>query len=573
MEDRLNQIAERLRQVERELADPAVYSDQQRLKNLSREQKELTPVVETFTALQQTEQAIAEAREMLSDPELRELAQEELTRTKEQRERLAEELKRLLLPRDPNDEKSVVLEIRGGVGGEEGALFAADLLRMYTMYAERRGWQLEIVSQNVTELGGVKEVCATVEGDGAWSRLKFEAGTHRVQRVPETESGGRIQTSAATVAVMPEAEETELSIDPKDLRIDTFRSSGAGGQHVNKTESAIRITHLPTGTVVECQDERSQYKNKDRAMKILRSKLYEAEQARQNAEIAATRRSQVGTGDRSGKIRTYNFPQNRVTDHRLTGDSKNFNLAAVINGDLDALIDALTLADQTRRLQEGYEKGELALHANTKTRYDTAGPQVVKALEKRHFEAYYVSTAAEAVEKVVELIPKEHTVSWGGTATVDALGIKQRLAQEGIALIDRDTAQTPQERQEMLKKALTCGTFLMSSNAISADGQLVNIDGTGNRVAALCFGPEQVIVVAGMNKVTGDLEGAMRRAREVAAPVNAQRFAGLKTPCSVTGLCADCTGPDSICCQIVTTRICRPAGRIKVVLVGEELGF
>ena len=246
----------------------------------------------------------------------------------------------------------------GVSGGEEGALFAADLLRMYTMYAERRGWQLEIVSQNVTELGGVKEVCATVEGDGAWSRLKFEAGTHRVQRVPETESGGRIQTSAATVAVMPEAEETELSIDPKDLQIDTFRSSGAGGQHVNKTESAIRITHLPSGTVVECQDERSQYKNKDRAMKILRSKLYEAEQARQNAEIAATRRSQVGTGDRSGKIRTYNFPQNRVTDHRLTGDSKNFNLAAVINGDLDALIDALTLADQTRRLQEGYEKGE-----------------------------------------------------------------------------------------------------------------------------------------------------------------------------------------------------------------------
>lgn len=213
------------------------------------------------------------------------------------------------------------------------------------------------------------------------------------------------------------------------------------------------------------------------------------------------------------------------------------------------------------------------MDANTKKRYDKAGPQVVKALEKRHFEAYYVSTAAEAVEKVVELIPKEHTVSWGGTATVDALGIKQRLAQEGIALIDRDTAQTPQERQEMLKKALTCGTFLMSSNAISADGQLVNIDGTGNRVAALCFGPDQVIVVAGMNKVAGDLEGAMRRAREVAAPVNAQRFAGLKTPCSVTGLCADCTGPDSIRCQIITTRICRPAGRIKVVLVGEELGF
>ena len=349
MEDRLNQIAERLRQVERELADPAVYSDQQRLKNLSREQKELTPVVETFTALQQAEQAIAEAREMLSDPELRELAQEELTRTKEQRERLAEELKRLLLPRDPNDEKSVVLEIRGGVGGEEGALFAADLLRMYTMYAERRGWQLEIVSQNVTELGGVKEVCATVEGDGAWSRLKFEAGTHRVQRVPETESGGRIQTSAATVAVMPEAEETELSIDPKDLQIDTFRSSGAGGQHVNKTESAIRITHLPTGTVVECQDERSQYKNKDRAMKILRSKLYEAEQARQNAEIAATRRSQVGTGDRSGKIRTYNFPQNRVSDHRI--ELTLYRLDAVMNGDLDLLIEPLLAHEQAEKLQ------------------------------------------------------------------------------------------------------------------------------------------------------------------------------------------------------------------------------
>ena len=349
MEDRLNQIAERLRQVERELADPAVYSDQQRLKNLSREQKELTPVVENFTALQQAEQAIAEAREMLSDPELRELAQEELTRTKEQRERLAEELKRLLLPRDPNDEKSVVLEIRGGVGGEEGALFAADLLRMYTMYAERRGWLLEIVSQNVTELGGVKEVCATVEGDGAWSRLKFEAGTHRVQRVPETESGGRIQTSAATVAVMPEAEETELSIDPKDLQIDTFRSSGAGGQHVNKTESAIRITHLPTGTVVECQDERSQFKNKDKAMKVLRSRLLEQKQRAQEDEIAAERRSQVGTGDRSERIRTYNFPQGRVTDHRI--GLTLYKLDSILNGSLDELTDALITYDQAEKLK------------------------------------------------------------------------------------------------------------------------------------------------------------------------------------------------------------------------------
>ena len=226
---------------------------------------------------------------------------------------------------------------------------------MYTMYAERRGFTLDVVSLNETELGGVKEAVAMVEGTGAFSRLKFEAGTHRVQRVPETESSGRIQTSAATVAVMPEAEEVEFSIDPKDLQIDTYRSSGAGGQHVNKTESAIRITHLPTGTVVECQDERSQHKNRERAMKILRSRLYEAEQERQNAAIAKERKSQVGTGDRSGKIRTYNFPQNRVTDHRLTGDNKNFNIAAIMNGDLDPLIDALTLNQQAQRLQEGAE--------------------------------------------------------------------------------------------------------------------------------------------------------------------------------------------------------------------------
>ena len=341
MLEKLKAIEERLTEVEQQLSDPAVYGDRERLTALSREQKELTPVVACYRAYLRAQDTAREAEEMLSDPELRALAQEEL--------------KRLLLPRDPNDEKNVILEIRAGIGGEEGALFAADLLRMYTMYAERRGWTLSIVNENLTELGGVKEVSAEVEGAGAWSRLKFEAGTHRVQRVPETESSGRIQTSAATVAVMPEAEEVEFSIDPKDLQIDTFRSSGAGGQHVNKTESAIRITHLPTGVVVECQDERSQYKNKDRAMKILRSKLYEAEQEKQNAAIAATRKSQVGTGDRSGKIRTYNFPQNRVTDHRLTGDNKNFNIAAVINGDLDDMIDALILNDQAQRLQEGKE--------------------------------------------------------------------------------------------------------------------------------------------------------------------------------------------------------------------------
>ena len=351
MEEKLAKIEERLAEIEGQLSDPAVYGDREKLARLSREQKELTPIVTAFRAYRKAKQDQADAQEMLSDPELRELAQEEFAAAKAEAERMQEELKRLLLPKDPNDDKNVILEIRAGIGGEEGALLAADLLRMYTMYAERKGFTLSVVSENLTELGGVKEVVATVEGSGAYSRLKFEAGTHRVQRVPETESSGRIQTSAATVAIMPEAEEVEFTIDPKDLQIDTYRSSGAGGQHVNKTESAIRITHLPTGTVVECQDERSQYKNKDRAMKILRSRLYEAEQEKQNAAIAAQRKNQVGTGDRSGKIRTYNFPQNRVTDHRLTGENKNFNIAAIINGDLDALIDALTLADQAARLQ------------------------------------------------------------------------------------------------------------------------------------------------------------------------------------------------------------------------------
>ena len=244
------------------------------------------------------------------------------------------------------------MEIRGGVGGEEGMLFAADLYRMYSMYAERKGWKVEIANLNETELGGIKEISFVIEGEGAWSRLKFEAGGHRVQRVPVTESGGRIHTSAATVAVLPQVEEVDFQLNPNDLKIDTYRSSGAGGQHVNKTESAIRITHLPTGTVVECQDERSQYKNKDRAMQILRAKLYEREQARQNAAVAAERKSQIGSGDRSERIRTYNFPQNRVTDHRLTGDIRNFNIDRIMNGDLDELIDALITMDQAAKLTE-----------------------------------------------------------------------------------------------------------------------------------------------------------------------------------------------------------------------------
>ena len=355
MLDKLKDLDLRYEDLESQLGDPRVYGDAEKLRQVNRELKELLPVVETYRAYQAADSRRREAEELLHDPEMKEMAQDELAEAKEELEHLKEKLTILLLPSDPNDSRNVILEIRGGVGGEESALFAHSLLRMYTMYAESHGWKLEIASINETELGGVKDCSAVIEGDGAWSRLKFESGVHRVQRVPETESSGRIQTSAATVAVMPEAEEVEFSIDPKDLQIDTFRSSGAGGQHVNKTESAIRITHLPTGVVVECQDERSQYKNKDRAMKILRSKLYEAEQEKQNAAIAATRKSQVGTGDRSGKIRTYNFPQNRVTDHRLTGDNKNFNIAAIINGDLDDMIDALTLNDQAQRLHEGKE--------------------------------------------------------------------------------------------------------------------------------------------------------------------------------------------------------------------------
>ena len=350
MTEKLRAIEERYEALARQLEDPAVYGDPEKLKKLNREQKELAPVVEAFRAYRRAEGDLRDAQELLSDPEMKEMAQEELESAKETIAQLEEELKVLLLPRDPNDSRNVVMEIRGGVGGEEAMLFAADLFRMYTMYVESRGWRLEVVNANETELGGIKEIEFMVEGEGAWSRLKFESGTHRVQRVPVTESSGRIQTSAATVAVLPEAEEVEFTIDPKDLQIDTFRSSGAGGQHVNKTESAIRITHLPTGVVVECQDERSQYKNKDRAMKILRSKLYEAEQEKQNAAIAAQRRSQVGSGDRSERIRTYNFPQGRVTDHRLTGDVKNFNIDSVINGGLDPIIDALVTADQAAKL-------------------------------------------------------------------------------------------------------------------------------------------------------------------------------------------------------------------------------
>ena len=351
MREKLKELILRYEDLQAQLADPSVYADAGRLRDVNRELKDLAPVAEACRAYEQAAAAAAAAEDLLSDPELRELAQEERAAARAEMDRLREEIRVLLLPKDPNDQRSVILEVRSGVGGEEGALFAAAILRMYTMYAQRRGWRTEMLNLNETELGGIKECSVLIEGEGVWSRLKFESGVHRVQRVPVTESSGRIQTRAATVAVLPEAEEVDVAIDPKDLQIDTYRSSGAGGQHVNKTESAIRITHLPTGLVVECQDERSQYKNKDKAMRVLRSRLYDMERERQAAATAAERRSQVGSGDRSERIRTYNFPQGRVTDHRI--GLTLYKIDAVMDGDLDELVDALVTADQAEKLKAG----------------------------------------------------------------------------------------------------------------------------------------------------------------------------------------------------------------------------
>ena len=351
MFEKLKLLKNQYEELQKRMEMPETYSDPALYARLDRESREIAPVVEAYSQYERACADMDSALQLMNDAEMRELAQEEYAEAKSAKERLEQEIKILLLPKDPNDSKNVIMEIRGGVGGEEGMLFAADLFRMYSMYAESKGWKIDIVNINETELGGIKEISFVIEGEGAYSRLKFEAGGHRVQRVPVTESGGRIHTSAATVAVLPQVEEVDFKLDMNDLKIDTYRSSGAGGQHVNKTESAIRITHLPTGTVVECQDERSQYKNKDRAMQILRSKLYEAEQEKQRSAVAAGRKSQIGSGDRSERIRTYNFPQNRVTDHRLSGDNKNFNISSIINGDLDPLIDALVTADQAAKLQ------------------------------------------------------------------------------------------------------------------------------------------------------------------------------------------------------------------------------
>lgn len=353
MFDKLQGIEDKLEKINSSLCDPEVVSNQEEYKKLMREAKTLTPIVEKFHEYKKANSDLTEAKEMLADSsldkEFRDMASEEAAEAQKKTEELKEELKVLLLPKDPNDYKNVIVEIRGGAGGEEAALFAGSLFRMYSMYAERKGWKTEIMNENPTELGGYKEISFMIEGEGAYSRLKFESGVHRVQRVPETESQGRVHTSTVTVAVLPEAEEVEFTLDPADLQIDVFRSSGAGGQKVNKTSSAIRVTYLPTGMVVECQDERSQYKNKDKALKVLRSRLLEEKTAKQNAEIAGERRSQVGTGDRSERIRTYNFPQGRVSDHRI--GLTLYKIEAIMNGDLDEIIDALVTADTAEKLK------------------------------------------------------------------------------------------------------------------------------------------------------------------------------------------------------------------------------
>jgi len=356
MLDKLKSAALKLDEISLKLTEPDIVNNNELYRELMKEYKNLTPLVEKYREYENAAESFAEAEMLLAeetDDELREMAKEQFQSSKKQMEQLKDELKILLLPKDPDDDRSAIVEIRGGAGGEEAALFAYSLYRMYNMYAASIGWTSELISSNDTELGGFKEVCFMLKGEGVYSRMKYESGVHRVQRVPDTESSGRVHTSTVTVAVLPEVEDVAIEIDPGDLQIDTYRASGAGGQHVNKTESAIRITHKPTGMVVECQDERSQHKNRDKAMAVLRSRLYEKKKREQDDQIAADRRSQVGTGDRSERIRTYNFPQGRLTDHRI--GLTIYKLDAVMNGDLADIFDALITFDQTERLKNSSE--------------------------------------------------------------------------------------------------------------------------------------------------------------------------------------------------------------------------
>lgn len=349
MRSRLEQLAHRLIEIDAMLAEPEIAGDMDKFRKLSRERSELDPVVQAFNEYVRVEGDLQAAREMMSDPEMKEMAEEEHELAKDRIEELEAELQVLLLPKDPDDDRNVFLEIRAGTGGDESALFAGDLLRMYSRYAENQGWKVELMSESPSEIGGYKEVIARIDGDSVYGLLKFESGAHRVQRVPETETQGRIHTSACTVAVLPEADaQTDININPSDLRIDTFRASGAGGQHVNKTDSAVRITHLPTGLVVECQDDRSQHRNKDKAMQVLAARLKDMQQQEQQSKEAAQRKSLVGSGDRSERIRTYNYPQGRVTDHRI--NLTLYKLQAIMEGDLEELIGALRTEHQAEQL-------------------------------------------------------------------------------------------------------------------------------------------------------------------------------------------------------------------------------
>lgn len=349
MFEKLEEAIKKYEDTESKLSDPAVAADIAEYKRLMRERKALGPLVEKYLEYKSAKKSMEDAEALLSDPEIKELAQDEYRRSKQSFERLEEEIQTLLLPRDPNDDRNVIIEIRGGAGGEEAALFASSLYRMYTMYAVSAGFKYGLLNFNETGLGGFKEISFMIKGDGAYSRFKFESGVHRVQRVPETESSGRIHTSTVTVAVLPEADDVEVSISPSDLIIETCKSSGAGGQHVNKTESAIRIIHKPTGIVVECQEERSQLQNKEKALSMLRTKLYDIKRTEQEDKIAADRKSQVGTADRSERIRTYNFPQGRVTDHRI--GLTLYSLESFLNGDISEMIDALIAADTAEKLK------------------------------------------------------------------------------------------------------------------------------------------------------------------------------------------------------------------------------